>query len=275
VESLGVPNPERYAFAFDTSRLGAKPNRLEDALKLRELFLLSDVETVKSGAFDHEQMPTTQERAAQILLKLVQTQPDLILDPAVQAALGLPQVKSVGLPATADQNTDSVDPDEDEGTTEEGPPNGGEVEAPDETRAITAALDARIRELTAIRVAAPPSPEVVFNASAKLMVMRALELAGGRLTTPQERRGRWAGVPRHELHHHVGPVPPEKAARITEGAWNHIALVASDLEVNADDLQALLGGYVNELLTRGIRHHDDLLYAALNIANRGRGLVAA
>jgi hypothetical protein len=107
------------------------------------------------------------------------------------------------------------------------------------------------------------------------MVMRALELAGGRLTTPQERRGRWADVPRHELHHHVGPIPLEKAARVTEGAWNHVALVASDLGVNADDLGALLSGYVMELLTRGIRHHDDLLYAALTVANRGRGMVAA
>jgi hypothetical protein len=120
-----------------------------------------------------------------------------------------------------------------------------------------------------------PGPEAVFNASAKLLVLRALELAGGRLTTPQERRGRWADVPRHELHHNVGPITPEKAAKVTEGAWNHVALVASDLGVDAGDLGMLLQGYVYELLTRGIRHHDDLLFAALNIANRGRGLVNA
>lgn len=275
LEAMGVPNPDRYAFAFDTSALAAKPNRLDEAIQLHDRFLISDKEVVKAGAFDPEQMPGTTERAAQILLKLVQTQPDLILDPAVQAALGLPQVQSVGLPPTSDQNADGDPAEDDEGTSDDGPPNGGEVEAPDETRAITAALDARILELTATRVTAPPSPEVVFNASAKLMVMRALELAGGRLTTPQERRGRWVDVPRHELHHHVGPIPPDKAARVTEGAWNHVALVASDLGVNADDLQTLLGGYVNELLTRGIRHHDDLLYAALTIANQGRGLVTA
>lgn len=278
LEHMGVRNPERFAFAFDTSTLASKPNRLEEALQLHDRQLISDEEVVKAGAFSTDQMPTTEERAAQILLKLVMSQPDLILDPAVQAALGLPNVQSVGLPATSNQNTDGADPDEDE--TGDGPPNGGEVQAPDEARAIEArvidaALGARIRALTATRTAAPPSPEAVFNASAKLMVMRALELAGGRLTTPQERRGRWAGVPRHELHHHVGPIPPEKARRVTEGAWNHVALVASDLGVDADDLGALLSGYVHELLTRGIRHHDDLLYAALNVANRGRGLVAA
>lgn len=268
-------DPKRYAFAFDTSTLASKPNRLEDATALHDRFLIKDEELVKAGAFDPDVMPSMAERAAQIVLKLLTTQPDLILDPEVQRLLGLPNVKSVGLPPTADQNADGGDPDPD-GGTDEGPPNGGEPEEPaDEARAITAALDARILELTAVRVAAPPSPEVVFNASAKLLVMRALELAGGRLTTPQERRGRWAGVPRHELHHHVGPVPPEKALRVTEGAWNHVALVASDLGVNSDDLGALLGGYVHELLTRGVRHHDDLLYAALSIANRGQGMVNA
>lgn len=275
-----APNadPKRYAFAFDTSTLASKPNRLEDATALHDRFLISDVELVKAGAFDPDVMPTTDQRVVQVLLKLIQTQPDLIRDPAIQLALGLPKIESVGLPPTADQNTDG-DPNDDEsegGGTDEGPPNGGEPEEPaDEARAITAALDARILELTATRVVAPPSPEKVFNASAKLLVMRALELAGGRLTTPQERRGRWGDVPRHELHHHVGPIPPEKAVRVTQGAWNHVALVASDLGVNADDLGALLGGYVHELLTRGIRHHDDLLYAALSVANRGRGMVDA
>ena len=280
LEHMGVPNPERYAFAFDTSSLAAKPNRLDDALRLRERNLIKDEEVVKAGAFDKDQMPTVQERAAQILLDLVKTQPDLILDPEVQRLLGLPNVQSVGLPATPiARASDGADPDEDE-TTEGGPPNGGEVPAIGvaearaiEARTIDAALGARIQALTATRTAAPPSPEAVFNASAKLIVLRALELAGGRLTTPQERHGRWRDVPRHELHHHVGPVPPEKARKVTEGAWNHVALVASDLGVNADDLDRLLQGYVHELLTRGIRHHDDLLYAALNVANRGRGLV--
>lgn len=271
LESMGVQDPERYAFAFDTSNLAAKPNRLDDAAQLHDRFLISDKELVRAGAFDEAQMPTVPERAQQILLKLITTQPDLILDPAVQQLLGLPAVQSVGLPPTSDQNADG-DPAEDD-TADEGPPNDGNPEEPADTAAaIGAALKARALELTAVRVVAPPSPQMVFNASAKLMVMRALELAGGRLTTPQERRGRWSDVPRHELHHHVGPVPPDKAARVTEGAWTHVALVASDLGVNADDLGALLQGYVHELLTRGVRHHDDLLYAALSVANRGQGL---
>jgi hypothetical protein len=272
LESMGVTNPERYAYAFDTTALAAKPNRLDEAVQLHDRFLISDAEVVKAGAFSPDQMPSIPERAQQILLKLITTQPDLILDPEVQRLLGLPAVQSVGLPPTAAQRTDG-DLDDDES---EGAPNGGEApDEPDEAAAITAALDTRIRELTAPTMPALPSAQAVFNASAKLIVLRALELAGGRLATPQERRGRWAEVPRHELHHHVGPITPEKARKVTEGAWNHIGLVASDLGVDERDLGALLQGYVHELLTRGIRHHDDLLFAALNIANQGRGLVNA
>jgi hypothetical protein len=275
LQSMGVANPERYAFAFDTSSLAAKPNRLDEALQLHDRFLISDQEVVKAGAFDPDQMPSTTERAAQILLKLVQTQPELILDPAVQRALGLPTVEAVTA-APAQPAIESGPADAPDDTVDEGAPNGGAApDQPDpadgEARALTAALDARIAQLKA----EPPSPERVFNAACKLTVYRALELAGGRLTTPQERRGRWAEVPRHELHHWVGPVTQDKALKVTEGAWNHLGVLAVDLGVDEGELRALLSGYVTELLTRGVRHHDDLLYAALSIAHRGAGLVAA
>lgn len=273
LKSMGVANPERYAFAFDTSSLAAKPNRLDEALQLHDRFLIRDDEVVKAGAFDPDQMPSTQERAAQILLKLVQTQPELILDPAVQRALGLPTVEAVTA-APAQPAIESGQPEPDD-TVDEAPNGGTAPDAPDpadgEARALTAALDARIAQLKA----EPPSPERVFNAACKLTVYRALELAGGRLTTPQERRGRWADVPRHELHHWVGPVTQDKALKVTEGAWNHLGVLAVDLGVDEGELRALLSGYVTELLTRGVRHHDDLLYAALSIAHRGAGLVAA
>jgi hypothetical protein len=277
--SMGITDPERYAYAFDTSALAAKPNRLDDAITLHDRFLITDEEAVKAGAFNPEQMPSIQERAAQILLKLVTAQPDLILDPAVQQLLGLPAVKSVGLPPTSDQNADSDPAEDDDQTGDEGPPNGGDPEEPEgEARAITAALDSRLKAISAgggTSLLPPPSLAAVFNASARLMVYRALELAGGRLATPAERRGRWKDVPRHELHARVGPITPDQADRALAGAFNHVGLVAADLGIDADDLERLLRGYVTELLTRGMAHHDDLLYSALAIANRGRGMVAA
>jgi hypothetical protein len=105
------------------------------------------------------------------------------------------------------------------------------------------------------------------------MILRALELAGGRLTTPAERRQRWSNVPRHELHVRVGPITPDKADRVMEGAWTHVGVVAEELHVDPGELERLLAGYCRELLTRGMAHHDDLLYATLSMANRGAGLL--
>lgn len=252
----------RFAFAFDISDLAARPNRAEEAAMLHDRFLISDEEMVKSAAFDPEQMPSVAERARQILLKLITVQPDLIMDPGVQSLLGLPEVERVSPSTPEAVSAPDDDPEADSGGAPEDERDN------DGPRALTAALDARIQALR-------PGPEAVFNAAAKLIVYRALELAGGRLATPAERRGRWADVPRHELHFHVGPITPAKAEEVTRGAWGHVAVTAADLGVNAEDLHRLLSGYVSELLTRGIRHHDDLLFAALNLAHRGKGLVNA
>lgn len=263
LKQMGVQDVERYAFAFDVSGLAARPNRIDEAAQLHDRHLLSDEEMVRAAAFDVEQMPAPEELVRQRLWALVKQQPDLVLDKAVQKALGLPDVQSVGLPPTSAQNADSGD---------SGPVNDGipEQEQPDDLgRALTAALAAR-RAAPAL-----PGPQRVFNAAAKLIVLRALELAGGRLATPAERHGRWRDVPRHELHHHVGPVSAGKAAEVTAGGFTHCAAAAADLGVDPVQLETLLTGYVHELLTRGIRHSDDLLFHGLSIANRGRGLVAA
>lgn len=264
LESMGrEKDVDRFAFAFDTAPLAARPNRLEEALQLHDRMLISDEEVVKAGAFDVEQMPTVIERAQQLLLKVVQTQPDLMLDPAVQVALGLPQIERVGLPATAEQNSNGDTSDDQQGNRNDAPPD------PDEAPALTASLNRRILELSA----APPSAERVFNAACRLHVLRALELAGGRLATPQERAGKWRDVPRHELHTQIGPVTPAKADAVTRGAWSHIPTTAADFGIDSAELERMLSGYVRELLTRGVEHHDDLLFASLRIANRGAGVV--
>lgn len=265
LESDGEADFESYAYAFDTSKLAARPNRLDEALQLRDRFLLTDEETVRSGAFDPDQMPNTTQRAQMLLLKLAETHPEILLDPTVQSALGMPRLTAIGSqPAT----TPTEPGDDEDDDSADGPPNDGDAREPDESGELATRLDSRIGQLTS----QPPTVEHVFHASSKLLVYRALELAGGRLTTPAERRGRWADVPRHDLPSRVGPITPDKAEKVLAGAWTHIGVVAAETGVNATDLHRLLHGYVTELLTRGIPHHDDLLYAALRIANRGDGL---
>jgi hypothetical protein len=265
---MGVANPERYAFAFDTAPLAVRPNRTEDALQLHSRHLISDKEAVKAAAFDEDQMPTPEERVLQMLVAIVPNHPELLLNPGVQAMLGFPLIETVGGSTPVGAQDEGGDEDEDEADQA---PNDGNAEGPseDEAAAITAGLNARIRAYQA----SPPSRQAVFNAAGKLMVLRALELAGGRLTTPAERRQRWATVPRHELHVRVGPVTPDKADKVMEGAWSHVSVVASDLGVDPAELERLLAGYCREMLTRGMAHHDDLLYAALGMANQGAGLL--
>jgi hypothetical protein len=274
---MGVANPERYAFAFDTAPLAVRPNRTEDALQLHARHLISDVEAVKAAAFDEDQMPTPEERVLQMLVAIVPNHPELLLNPGVQAMLGFPLIETVG------GSTPVGQPEEDEEDEADQAPNDGNAEGPSdneadtEAAAISAGLNARIRAHQAAQAvaAAVPSRQAVFNAAGKLIVLRALELAGGRLTTPAERRGRWADVPRHELHVRVGPITPDQADKKMEGAFTHVPVVAADLGVDPAELERLLAGYCRELLTRGMAHHDDMLYAALGMANRGAGLLDA
>ena len=272
---MGVANPQHYAFAFDTNALAVRPNRLEDATTLHDRFLITDVEMVKAGAFEESQMPTPAERAIMILLRAIDKDPSLLTQPEVQRLLGLPSIEApeptiVRVPATTGEPGD----EEDEEPPANQAPNRGNAPAitasvaeADLDRALSASLDARLA-LVATAMPAPPSAAAVFNASCKLMVMRALELAGGRLTTPAERKGRWADVPRHELHGRVGPITPDKAEWATQGAWTHVGMAAADLGVDETGLHRVLSGYVHELLIRGIPHHDDFLMAALTAARR-------
>lgn len=287
LEKMGITDPERYAFSFDTSPLAARPNRMDEALQLWDRLLLSDEEAVKAGAFDKAQMPSAEQRIRMLLLRMVESNPQLLADPAIQRSLGLPAIGTTSTSSApaitsgeeddpADGPPDTLDDDPDDDTPGPGTASlAARLEART-ARALTSALDDRITGLAlAPRAVPPPTPQHVFNAASKLMVFRALELAGGRLTTPAERRSRWGETPRHELHVRVGPVNPDKAEKVLAGAWEHVPQVAGDLGVDPADLGRLLHGYVLELLTRGMAHHDDLLYAALSIANRGQGLVSA
>jgi hypothetical protein len=261
LESMGVADPEKYAFAFDTSALAARPNRLEEAIQLHDRNLISDEEVVKAGAFSTEQMPSADELLVQRVWELVKMHPDLLQQEAVQNVLGFPKLETVpeAAPVPVQAVTDDL-------TGQDGPPNSGA--APD-VPALTASLERRVREL-----GASPTPEMLLNAASKLIVFRALERAGARLASPAERHGCWKDVPTHELHFQVGPITPKKAEDVTAGAWNHVAEAAADLGIrDADNYRRLLSGYVSELLTRGMRHHDDLLFETLRLANRGEGLM--
>lgn len=244
LERDGVADVERYAYAFDTAPLAVRPNRQPEALELWDRFLLSDVEAVKAGAFNKGQMPTDVERLKMLLFRAVEKDPTLLANPDVLRLLGAPGAIEIQAP---EPPALPAAPEPDEPVEDNSPP----AEAPDGPNENQAAVS-RMR-----------------LAIARLAVLRAMELAGGRLTTPAERRA--LGGDRHDLHSRiVGHVTPEKATRALEGAWTHLPSAAESMGLPAPDLERFLHGYCVELLTRGIPHSDDLLGYSLAALEHGR-----
>lgn len=261
LEREGIADADQYAYAFDVSPLAIRPNQLEGALQLRDRFLLTDEETVKAGAFTTEQMPTEQERIKMLLFSAVAANPQLLTDPGIQAALGIaPQAIPIqrapadeprALPSTSDEEDQDADGPPD--TLDDGPPDG---KAPGEgSAAVTGSRPDPVEALLRSRE---------LQVAGKAIALRALELAGGRLATPGQRRGHLAGTPRHEIHARLGPVPAERAPRLLEGAWTHVAALAVDLRVSPPAFEERLARYCLDRLTTGQPHRDTDLAAALD-----------
>lgn len=249
----GIADAERYTYAFDVSPLAVRPNRLDEALQLRDRFLLSDEETVKSGAFSPEQMPTEQERIKMLLFQSVASNPQLLTDPGIQAALGIGQKAIPIQGGPVDEGPRALPPGSSDGTPADGQPenlNDGpsntKTPSPSTARALVASMNDR-----------------ALLIGAKGAALRALEIAGGRLVTRVERKGHYAGIPRHEIHARFGPVTQERAARALDGAWTQTDVLAADLNLHEGALRTRLEQYCAHLLMTGQAHSDDLLGAAL------------
>lgn len=234
LENMGK-DPDAYSYAFDTAPLAVRPNRASDALAFHEAYLISDEEARQAGAFGTETAPSAQEKVERLIRAAVTNSPTILSDPGVRDLLGI----SINVQPSQDRVPPGPNPQV------QVPPNPREIpQRTNDTEAAASAL-----------------PIV-----AKMAVRRALELAGGRLTSPKDRNGkdgRYNGVPRHQLHASVGGVERDKARQALSGAWDHIPELAAELAVDKNWLQQRLDGYCFELLTRGMAHHDDLLEAAL------------
>jgi hypothetical protein len=245
----GIDNAESYAYAFDVSPLAVRPNRLDEALQLRDRFLLSDNETVRSGAFRIEQMPTEDERIKMLLIQSVSTNPQLLTDPGIQAALGIGR-QAIPIQGAPGQAPRALPAPDDEQAPADGPPSTVNEGMPDTSVPSAAAVN-RLAFSRLIAIACD------------ITVLRALELAGGRIATHQQRR-MLGGVPRHEIHTRVGPIPVAKATMALDGAWNHIPRLAKNLDIDEIVLRDTLYDYCTDLISRGVSHTDELLASALN-----------
>jgi hypothetical protein len=252
LQAIGKPEDQvdQWTIWFDTAPLSVRPNRFEDALKAWEKGLISDAALLDAGAFDADDEQTKRARLEWRAWELVKLNPQLVADPEIQKILGLPAI--MAQPAAGDPN--ALPPPEEQPA----------LEAPEDQQALP-------QEPTSTETPAQTGEEgfAALLPAAEQVVLRALELAGGRLLT-RGTRGQFAAVPKHDLHTRVRARDAQHAAVLLEGAFSHVPALAAHHGVQAGDLEWLLRGYCTELLVRGHPHGAPLLRATLKAAQRGR-----
>lgn len=238
-------DPDKFTLWYDTAPLATRPNRLDDAVKLHGLGVLNDEALVAAGAFDEADTSNEESKLKWMVWELVKLNPQLAADPEVQRVLGLPAIQAAPAP---------------------GMPPGQEV-APIE--------EAPVEDIPAEPEGASPAQEASEGFAALLpgaeqVVLRALELAGGRLLD-RHTRGKYAELARFDIHTRLAARDRVHAEELLKGAFVHVPTLAAYGDVPAADLEYLLRGYCTELLIRGFPHGAPLLREVLVKGGQRRG----
>lgn len=242
-------NPDEYAYAFDTTPLRVRADRFGDAVKLRELGLLSDEATLKAGDFTEGDAPSKREKAERLARELVVANPELASGPLGVLA-GLDINERIVIDGTAEPAAPAPAVEQAPRAVQ-GPPQQRQPEdAPTGSDPLTASLLAQLPTDAAVTV--------LGNTA----VHRALEVAGGRLARTWPR-----GADRSRLHTTLAS-PPNKgqAQRALDGVWVNLPALAAGLDVDTDQLASALNAYTVELLVRGRDHEPEALAAVLSFA---------
>lgn len=246
-------DPARYTFWFDTSPLTVRPQRLTDALNLFEQNLLSGDAVREAGFFRPDEAPKDDENVKRFIRELMLRDPSLFTIQGVRELAGittdmlpLELATPPPPPPAPDQGIQSSLPapmPDQKGITANHPGTIAKAGNPNQISASAWSRD------TALLVVA-----------AEAAVLRALELAGGRLLDRQHRSTDY-GLPRHQLHARITVNGLTHANQLLAGAWTHIpALVdVCGAPVDAGELQKLLHGYCSLLLVKQRLHEPALL----------------
>lgn len=240
----------RYSYAFNTASLQVRGDKTNTALELHERRLISDAALREVTDFDDAMAPSAEERLRRMAEDAIKIAPSVMLvDPDVRRILGLNPHSVAEAEAIAEGRIPSPSRTGDE-VEGELPP------VPEEDRGMPDQPE---------RGNDPVPPGLV--AACNLAVLRALELAGGRLVPNRPR-----DAARHELHTRTDPaeVDRKRAEWALKGAWAHLAPQARLLGIaDASGLEELLHQYCIELILRGVPHHSDLLEQVLSRALQG------
>lgn len=248
IERLGGLDPEEYSYAFDTSPLRIRGDRLGDDMQLHEKGLISDDVLLTSAGRTEDDMPTNEEARARYVRQLVLANPDLIRDPAVVAMLGWGDAPVVidAAPTPTAPPAQAAPPEVERPAA--GPPDQSGANPPSaaDRPAITASAGS-------------------LGAVANLAVVRALELAGGRLVKSYPRE-----ADRSALHTTLPRVPEDnQITNALRGAWRHLPTALATLDVDAEHVERVLDRYTTELIKRRAAHEPAALAALFELAGVG------
>lgn len=252
LRALGVKDPEKYTLWYDISPLSVRPNRFEDAGVLYDKGLIDGDEYRHAGNFSVEHKPDDKELASARAWEAIKLDPSLLQQKAFADLVGLPQSEP---PAPPQPDMGALPPGTDP----------------------AAARDTAVQQQLGIPQTesggASPAQKGLTASGALLpaaeqAVLRALELAGGRMLD-RKTRGSFADIPRHELHTRVQPTDHAHARKLLSGAFSHTSVMAAHFGLGARELERLLEEYTIQLLLRGYAHETEFLQLTLAAAVGG------
>lgn len=235
---------DTFELGWDTTAIVARPDDRETLESAYEKVLISDEYYLTENGIPVEAMPDQDERTRRVLEKLVGIAPTLIADPSVARALDL------GLevaPAAAGVDA-TVAP-------------GGELEAPEPAPD----QGGRLLPGTQGEETAPEDVPEGLVAAAELIVYDALNRAGGRLLTNQN-RGQFKTTPRHDLHTVIAVTDPHA---LLEGSFEFSGRVARAFSLDPWQFTDALEGHTLAMVAEQRPHDRGALVRVLKALRRG------
>ncbi len=242
---------DRYIFWYDTAPLVVRPERGKEAREMYKEGIISRDTVITLNDLKLSDIPSEEEDNKLFARELMLRDANLFQVPAVRKLAGISEEL---LPP------DTVFPQQGgQGPPPPPPPPTGITSIPGQALPVDSeaqnAPGGPPTGLTAGSSVAPINLFVVANAT----VLRAMELAGKRLAGNQHRHA--FACPTHEFHTKIKVNGPDHAARLLNGAWDYLAVLAEQVDPTLDvsDLKYKLDQYCSTLLTRGVPHQVDLL----------------
>jgi hypothetical protein len=229
--AMNITDPERYCLAWDTSSIVARPDRLDDLLKLHEIGIVSDDAIAAEAGIPDDSRPTEEQLQLQRLESIVRGAPTLAADPEIARRLFGFEIA----PAAAGVSQADID----------GAP---ELETGGDT-------DTGGRNLPSTQQEDADEVSDGLTAAAELLVFDALSRAGGRLLT-RGNRGQFGSVPKHELH---TVIAAQDMDALLEGSFQFANGVADAYRLPQHRFETALRSYVHGRLSTGRPHDREML----------------